>query len=114
MTRTELILEAAEKMLKVAEDIRSLSDSLQALCMPVVDDLQGTQGETTAEEVPKLVEKPEPQIPLEKIRGVLAEKSRAGFTAEVRDIIKNHGADRLSDIDPKEFPEILKEAEVLK
>lgn len=114
MTRTELILESAGKMLKVAEDIRSLADSLQALCIPVVDDLQETQGETTVEEATKLVEKPEPQIPLEKIRGVLAEKSRAGFTAEVRDIIKKHGADRLSDIDPKEFSEILKEAEVLK
>lgn len=114
MTRTELILDSAGKMLKVAEDIRSLADSVQALCTLAIDGLQEAKVETTAEEIPKLEEKPQPDIPLEKVRGVLAEKSRAGFTAAVRDIIKKHGADRLSDIDPKEFPEILKEAEVLK
>ena len=44
------------------------------------------------------------EIPLEKVRGILAEKSRSGHTAEVRSILR-HGADRLSDIDPKITPQ---------
>lgn len=55
----------------------------------------------------------EPEIPLEKVRGVLADKSRSGKTAEVRAIIRKYGADRLSDIDPKDYPQVLKDAEVL-
>ena len=56
--------------------------------------------------------KPE-QISLEKVRGVLAEKSRNGKTAEVRAIIQKYGADRLSSIDPKDYAAVLAEAEVL-
>ena len=44
---------------------------------------------------------------------VLAEKSRAGYTAEVRNLITQHGADRLSDVDPAEYEALLSEAEVL-
>ena len=84
-----------EKLLKVAGDLRSLADSVQALVSESVQ------------------EKAEPGIGLEKVRGVLAEKSRAGFTVQVREILKSHGADKLSGIDPKEYPAILAEAEVL-
>ena len=52
-------------------------------------------------------------IPLEKVRGVLAEKSRDGYTAEVRAIIQSFGADRLSEIDPSQYEAVLKKAEVL-
>ena len=69
---------------------------------------------TAAEETPKLPDRQEQAIPLEKVRGVLADKSRSGHTAEVRAIIQKYGADRLSDIDPKDFPAVLKEAEELK
>ena len=54
-----------------------------------------------------------PEITLEKVRGILAEKSRSGHTAEVRAILRKFGADRLSDIDPKDYGAVLKEAEVL-
>lgn len=52
-------------------------------------------------------------ISLEQIRAVLAEKSRAGYTAEVRVLLEKHGATKLSEIDPAEYPALLKEAEVL-
>ena len=53
------------------------------------------------------------KITLEQVRGVLADKSRNGHTAEVRAIIQKYGADRLSDVDPKHYPAVLKDAEVL-
>ena len=46
-------------------------------------------------------------------RAVLAEKSRRGFTEEVKEIISKHGADRLSGIDPSEYESLLSEAEVI-
>ncbi|MEG1502511.1 MAG: DNA ligase [Synergistaceae bacterium] len=61
--------------------------------------------------------KPEPQeekvLTLEDVRAVLADKSRKGFTAEVKAILTNHGADKLSEVDPTEYKALLAEAEVL-
>lgn len=60
-------------------------------------------------------EEPVPQksVSLEEVRAVLAEKSRAGKTAAVKELLRKHGADKLSDIDTSEFAALLAEAEVL-
>ena len=52
-------------------------------------------------------------VSLEDVRAVLAEKSRRGFTKEVKEIISKHGADKLSGIDPSEYESLLSEAEVI-
>lgn len=110
MDKVKLILEAAQKLLRVAEDLRSLADSVQAVCALITDSLQGKEVSSEL----KQEEKKEAEISLERVRGALADKSRAGHTAEVREIIKKHGADRLSEIDPKEYAEVLAEADALK
>lgn len=53
------------------------------------------------------------RITLEKVRSVLAEKSRSGYTAEVRELLEKHGASKLSEIDPIEYPALLAESEVI-
>ena len=58
-------------------------------------------------------EKKEKSLTLEEVRAVLAEKSRAGHTEEVRELLNKHGADKLSEIDPAEYAALLAEAEVL-
>ena len=55
----------------------------------------------------------EKQLTLEEVRAVCAEKSRLGFTDDVKAIIEKHGADKLSDIDPSKYESVLKEVEVL-
>ena len=52
-------------------------------------------------------------LTLEQVRAVLAEKSRAGHTAAVRTLLQKHGADKLSEIEPKEYVSLLADAEVL-
>ena len=89
-------LELANALLKVAEDIRTLADSIQAA-------YSGPSDASTEKA----------SITLEKVRGFLAEKSRSGHTAEVKAILRKFGADRLSDIDPKDYAAVLKDAEVL-
>lgn len=54
-----------------------------------------------------------PSITLEQVRAVLAEKSRSGHTAEVKELLTKYGADKLSEIDPSKYPELLADAEVL-
>ena len=53
--------------------------------------------------------KPKP-VTLEQVRAVLAEKSRSGHTAKVRELLQKHGAAKLSAIDPAEFESLLSEA----
>ena len=109
-------------LLDVVSDLRSLADSLQAVADAVAQNGQEQPDQTTeekpaqkpekknaAKQVEPPMEKPEPKpLTLEQVRAALAEKSRAGHTAEVK-----HGADKLSDIDPAEYPALLAEAEVL-
>lgn len=62
---------------------------------------------------------PKPEVPeektltLEDVRAVLADKSRKGFTADVKAILTKHGADKLSDVNPAEYKVLLAEVEVL-
>lgn len=53
------------------------------------------------------------KISLEDVRMVLAEKSKAGFTDDVRAIINKHAANKLSDIEPSEYADVIREAEVI-
>ena len=58
-------------------------------------------------------ETPKKQLSLTEVRAVLAEKSRAGFTKEVKELLIKHGADKLSEINPDEYEALLTEVEVL-
>ena len=53
--------------------------------------------------------KPKP-VTLAQVRAVLAEKSRCGHTAQVRELLQKHGAAKLSAIAPSEFEALLNEA----
>ena len=53
--------------------------------------------------------KPKP-VTLAQVRAILAEKSRCGNTAQVRELLQKHGAAKLSEIDPTEFESLLSEA----
>ena len=55
----------------------------------------------------------EPQLTLEQVRAVLADKSRMGFTAEIRTLLQKYGAAKLSGIDPVHYKALVADAEVL-
>ena len=62
---------------------------------------------------PEKPAEPEKQLTLADVRAVLAEKSRAGFTEEVKALIAKHGVDRLSEVPETEYAALLADAEVL-
>ena len=61
-------------------------------------------------ETPGDIEKP---LTLEEVRAVLANKSRDGFTAQIRELLQKYGADRLSAVDPVNYKALLRDAEEL-
>ena len=52
-------------------------------------------------------------VSVETVRAVMAEKSRAGKTQEVRALLKEFGADKLSAIPEEKLADLLKKTEVL-
>ena len=68
---------------------------------------------TTADEAPDAAAPAEPQLTLEQVRAVLADKSRKGHTAEIRALLQKYGAAKLSGIDPVHYEALVAEAEVL-
>ena len=108
MDKMKMMLEAAQLTMKVAEDLRSFAEHVNEICKVIVEGMSEepkTVGLTKKEEAPA--------ISLEKVRGVLAGKSQDGYSAEVRAIVSKYGASRLSDIDPKDYAAVLKDAEAI-
>ena len=105
-------------LLDVIEDLRSLADSLGAVADAMAQsDPPAREPEqvipapdTTSSEANAL---PQKKVTLETVRAVLAEKSRKGFTAQVRAMLQKYGAPKLSQIDPADYPALVAEAEVL-
>jgi len=56
---------------------------------------------------------PKKEIPFTDVRALLAEKSRAGHTAAVKDLLQKYGAGKLSEIDPANYEALMADAEVL-
>ena len=119
-----------EDVTRLAKTMESVADGMEALAKCIRDcgisliDNAGTVQENTApprkapkEKAPKeeAVQAGEPakEWTLEEVRMVLADKSRAGHTEEVKALISRYGADRLSDIDPADFAALMAEAEVI-
>ena len=82
-----------------AEELRSVAKHL----ISMAEKLEGKEEKET----------PREELSYTDARQALAEKSRAGHTAKIKEILISHGADKLSAIDPKEYAGILKDAEVL-
>ena len=61
----------------------------------------------------KLQPKEEAELSYTDVRKTLAEKSRAGHTAKIKELLIAHGAEKLSEIDPKEYAALVREVEVL-
>ena len=68
---------------------------------------------TSADKAPAAVTPAEPQLTLEQVRAVLADKSRMGFTAEIRTLLQKYGAAKLSGINPANYKALVADAEVL-
>lgn len=75
-----------------------------ALIANAADELEQQSGDKPAQEQ---------ELKLEDVRAVLADISRRGKTEEVRELLQKYGADRLSKVDPANYPALLKDAEEL-
>ena len=86
------------------KDLRNAAAAING----IADTLAEMFSTVSADEAPAA-----PALTLEQVRTVLADKSRAGHTAEVRVLLQKYGASRLSGVDPASYEALLADAEVL-
>ena len=95
------------EMQETIEELRTAAASINAAADWLYQ--QFSDGDAPAQK-----EQPKPEIKLEDVRAILAEKSRAGHTAEVRALLQKYGAAKLSEIDPANYGALLQDAEVIR
>ena len=91
-------------------ELRSVAQSLNTVADSLTSLFSGSHPRTSVQPESTPTSKP---LTLEEVRAVLAEKSRNGHTAKIRELLEKHGAAKLSEIDPKNYAALLAEAEVL-
>lgn len=94
-----------KKLETVVSNLRMLADSLEELC--------GAVDLTDEAPVKKTEKATSPTVAIEDIRKVLAEKSRAGKTEQVRELLQKYGANKLSAVEEKHYSSFLEDAKGL-
>lgn len=92
--------------------LTELSQKLAELTKAIEDEI-AENVETISKDTAKTPTQ-EPEISIEDVRAILAEKSQNGLTEKVKDLITSFDADKLSDVDPARFPELLEAVKKLK
>ena len=96
----------------VVTETKSEIDSFENIYTP--PELEEKSTEQPEKEQPKKEQSAEPQkteVTLDDVRKVLAEKSRMGYKAEVKALVKKYGADKVSELPEGTYAAVLKEAE---
>ena len=111
MGKMKELAEELEELRRCGQTLIQIADSLSDIFST---DVERNFNDGSSDEAPEVADvPPETPISLADVRSALAEKSRMGYTAEVRNLILRHGADKLSEVDPAEYPALLAEAEGL-
>lgn len=96
-----------ETLVKLSAELETCGKAL----LQIAETLRSEE-KAPALEPPK--KEPAPRtLTLEEVRKVAADKSRQGFTEEVRNLIHHYGADKLSSLDAAQYEAFLKDLEVM-
>ena len=91
-----------------------IMEHIREVLKRVINDLNEVLESLPKEKVKKEKQVEEVKQPtLEEVRTVLAELSRKGYTTNVRMILIGFGVSKLSEVDPKDYPELLAKAKEL-
>ena len=101
-----------EEIKKCSECLTLISEQMSMAAKAVAEILEELKEESDKPE-PKKEKESKKELTLTEVRKILADKSRAGFTAEIKQILIKHGAEKLSQIAPTEYAALLAEVEVL-
>lgn len=95
--------------LEIVKDLRNLANNIEIFLKAMAEEKSVTLPVISN----KAASRESESITLEKVRGVLASKAQSGKQQEVKELITKHGGQKLTDLNPCCYEELLKEAEGL-
>ena len=98
MSRIKLLME-------IKEDAENLASSIGVLLTALESD-EELPKEEKAKQEEKIYE-------IEDVRKILADKSRLGHTAKIRELLEKYGAKKLSEIDSGNYKDLVADVEKL-
>lgn len=104
MSKMNKLSAELDELRRCGEILIGISDTLKELFSTAVE--ESPIKETKKKDIEKKA------LSLTDVRAVLAEKSRNGYTADVKALLIKYGADKLSDINPADYEALLADAEV--
>lgn len=99
MSRIKLLME-------IKEDAENLASSIGILLTALESDKEVSKNEEKVIQNEKTYE-------IEDVRKILADKSRLGHTAKIRELLEKYGAKKLSEIDPSNYKDLVADVEKL-
>ena len=94
----EELIEHGEAIVEIAKEIKNMF-SEEPTALPEKTETKKPETNTT--------------LSFTDLRAKLAEKSREGFTAEIKAILNSYGVEKLSAIQPEDYEAVLTEVEAL-
>ena len=98
MSRIKLLME-------IKEDAENLASSIGVLLTALESDEELPEEEKVKQE--------EKTYEIEDVRKILADKSRLGHTAKIRELLEKYGAKKLSEIEPSSYKGLVADVEKL-
>lgn len=95
-------------MAQTIEELRSAAAAINDAANWLTQQFSGA-----LEELPAEVIDEKPALTLEDVRVILAEKSRKGYTSQIRALLQKYGAAKLSGVDPANYEALLQDVEGL-
>ena len=92
-------------LMEIKEDAENLASSIGVLLTALESDEELPKEETAKQE--------EKTYEIEDVRKILADKSRLGHTAKIRELLEKYGAKKLSEIEPSNYKDLVADVEKL-
>ncbi|MDU2376314.1 MAG: hypothetical protein E7D56_09160 [Anaerococcus vaginalis] len=91
--------------MEIKEDAENLASSIGVLLTALESDEKVPKEEKAKQE--------EKTYEIEDVRKILADKSRLGHTAKIRELLEKYGAKKLSEIEPSNYKDLVADVEKL-
>ena len=113
MSKMNELSQTLDELIACGESLIRVAQELKAVFTATTEDTVETQDTPAVVEQPTAPE-PEPvRYSFTDVRKASAEKSHAGFTAQVKALITKYGASRLSDVKEEDYPALMADLEVI-
>ncbi len=115
MGRMSELSQTLDDLIRVGEDLVNVASKIKDIfAKPETEDNSVEEKSAMKQAEKKEKKKQEPEkldIKFTDLRALLAEKSRAGHTAQVKALLQKYGAAKLSELNPNNYAAVMKEAE---